>query len=73
MPTPQTGLVIEIFSTNTDAAKRIKYWQVKNATVTGPTPCTDAIINDKTSENTNSVSISISNVSNCIWLITAAL
>ncbi len=71
MTTPQTGLVIEVFSTEEAAAKRVKYWKVKNATLTGPTPYTDVTINNKTSENNNH--ISISNTNNCIWIIIAAL
>lgn len=72
MPTPKTGLVIEIFSTEAAAAERIeKYWKGQGATVTGPTAYIDAVFTDKTSDP--AAQITASTRKNCVWAITAVL
>lgn len=71
MPTPKTGLVVEIFSTDTDAVKRITYWKDQGATVTGPTAYIDAVFVDKTSDP--EAQITASTKKNCVWAVIAAL
>lgn len=71
MTSPNTGLVIEVFSTDVDAAKRIKYWKAKGATVTGPAAYIDVVFIDKNSDP--EAQSTASNDKNCVWIVTATL